>query len=721
MERSEIQNGILQPVSGQEASAPQNVPPPRQEPETGVLRSDIVLIPRGEHGNYPMLFDPLSEHYYKLTDRSGRILRMLDRSYPLSAFLKKVNNAGIDADKEEILELLSFLQQSSLMVPSYGSVNAKYEKFRKLKQSTFLNRILALYMFFRLPPIHPDRFFTLTMPWMRAFFNRFTVAFLSLGAVTGYLLMMRQWNNAYTEFVDSLSWSNLVNYFWALFISKTIHELSHGYTAKSYGVNVRSMGISFIVFYPRLFVDLTDTWRLSRFKRMACDGAGIASELIFGGLSAIVWCYTPPGMLHSTMFYLMMVSALGTILVNGNPFIRYDGYYLLCDLLNIDNLMQRSQEYLKAMNRKIFLGLGEYPESGDDTSGITLYFFGLGAFIYKLFLYTSIILIIYFQFTKALALILMALEFYTMLVMPFVMEVKIILMHLKKLNILKTLVTLLLLGGLVSLLFIPLPWSYKLPCEVVPESTIIVSVKEGGFAAATLFEEPRTVRKGEVILPVNNVFLDFNIQRYEAVIQTNKAELELSRSDQKTLGITPVLFEKLRVNTLTRSEMIRRRDEMKILAPASGSFIPQLKEVSPGRYLEKGMILGKIISPVNTLYAYAPDNEVNEIRTGSKVTYYLRGETRKRYGVVASLNPVPVTFRDSTLVQQLGGTIACYPKPKTMEFSPVNVLYRIEIRSEEALPLRSGRIGYAYVQQSYILCQVIYRQILHVFFREFSF
>ena len=721
MERTEVQSESLLHASAAGNTPPgdpvQNVP----EQETGVLRSDIVLIPPGEHGSYYLLFDPLSEHYYKLTGRSARILRMLDKSYPISFFLKKVNNAGVDAEKDEILELLFFLQQNTLMVPGYGSVNHRYEKYRKMKQDTLLNRILALYMFFRLPPIYPDRFFTATMPWMRIFFNRFTVGFLALAAITGYLLMMRQWNNAYTEFVDSLSWSNLVNYFWALLVTKTLHELSHGYAAKSYGANVRSMGVSFIVFYPRLFVDLTDSWRLSRFKRMVCDGAGIACELIFGGLSAIVWCYSRPGPLHSTMFYLMMVSALGTILVNGNPFIRYDGYYLLCDLLNIENLMQRSQEYLKAMNRKLFLGLGEYPESSDNTSGFTLYFFGLGAFIYKLFLYTSIILIIYFQFTKALALLLMALEFYTMLVMPFMMEVKVILMHLKKLNVIKTVITLLLLCCVISLLFIPLPWSYTLDCEVVPEKGTIVTVRESGFAALKLPEEAQHVRKGQVILPVKNIFLDFNIRRYEAMIKTNEAELELSRTDQKTMGLTPVLFEKLRINNLTRNEMIRRRAEMKITAPEDGLFIPQLKEVSPGRFLEKGMVLGRVVSAGNTLYAYAPDNEVNHIRIGSKVTYYLRGEIRKRYGVVSAINPVPVTFRDSTLIQQLGGTVPCYPKPRTMEFSPVNVLYRIEITSRTELPLRSGRIGVAYVKQSYKLYQEIYRQILHVFFREFSF
>ena len=577
---------------------------PQKKMQTGTIRTDIRFFPPGEHGPYPLLYDPLSEHYYKLTDRSGKILRMLDRNYPLAEFQEKVNRAGIDADSQEIAMLLSFMHQNSLMVPEYGMADRRLRQLRGAKEKTFFFRMMSLYLFFRLPPVYPDRFFSKAMPFARLIFNRFTIGILAGLAVFGYLLMLRQWNDAYAAFVNSLSWSNLVSYFWALLATKTVHELSHGFTAKSFGARVRSMGISFIVFYPRLFVDLTDTWRLSRLKRMVCDCAGIASELIFGGLAAIVWVYYSPGPIRSTMFYLMTVSALGTILVNGNPFIRYDGYYLLCDLLNVENLMSRSSEYLKAVNRKLFFGLGEFPDSGD-VSPLTLYSFGLGSFIYRLFLYTSIILIIYFQFTKAVALMLMALEAYTMLLAPLIMEVKIVLMHSRKLNWLKTGLTLLMTAAALSLLFIPLPWSFALPCEIVPENSRMVAVKESGFAAASLPEEPRKVRKGDEILPFRNHFLDFSLRRYAAMIRTNQAELDLARSDSATMAMSPVIFEKLRINRISYGEMSRRKNNMSLTAETDGFFIPSVKEISSGHWLEKGMILGKIVSGRNLLYAYA--------------------------------------------------------------------------------------------------------------------
>ena len=382
--------------------------------------------------------------------------------------------------------------------------------------------------------------------------------------------------------------------------------------------------------------------------------------------------------------------------------------------------MSRSSEYLKAVNRYVFLGLGEIPDC-DDISPLTLYGFGLGSFIYRLFLYTSIILVIYFQFTKAVALMLMALEAYTMLVAPLINETKVVFMNHKKLNWTKTGITLLLIGGLISLLFIPLPWSFALPCEVVPENSRIVTMHESGFAGAALSEDPRPVRKGEVLLPCSNVFLEFSLRRYDAMIRTSQAELDLARSDSSTISLSPVIFEKLRINRISYGEMLRRKREMPLIAEADGLFIPAVKQVSPGRWLDKGAVLGKIISGENQLYAYALDKEVNRIRTGSMATVKLRGELKGIRGTVVEVNPVAVKFRDSTLVRELGGVIPCYPKPQDREFQPVNVLYRVTIRPQQPLPPRIGRTGIAWVEQTYTLYTELKRQVLHVFFREFSF
>ena len=120
------QNITPQGASGvpQDAGKTQ-IPQQQKKPEfrTGVIRSDIQFIPPGEHGDYAMIFDPLSEAYYKLSERSCRILQLMDRSYEFSEFLARVNSFGLDCDKAELLELINFLHANNLVAPEYGALN----------------------------------------------------------------------------------------------------------------------------------------------------------------------------------------------------------------------------------------------------------------------------------------------------------------------------------------------------------------------------------------------------------------------------------------------------------------------------------------------------------------------------------------------------------------------------------------------------------------------
>lgn len=119
------QNITSQGASGTSQETGKAQIPPQKKPEfrTGVIRSDIQFIPPGEHGDYAMIFDPLSEAYYKLSERSCRILQLMDRSYEFSEFLARVNSFGLDCDKAELLELINFLHANNLVAPEYGALN----------------------------------------------------------------------------------------------------------------------------------------------------------------------------------------------------------------------------------------------------------------------------------------------------------------------------------------------------------------------------------------------------------------------------------------------------------------------------------------------------------------------------------------------------------------------------------------------------------------------
>lgn len=693
----------------------------RNVPMTGELRRDIELIPPGEHGDYPMLFDPVSDHYYKLDARTASMLSLMDRNYELDEFSARLKAAGIEAGPAELHALTGFLNANNLLLPEYGSMEQRTRQFREAKGRTLPERLAGSYLFFKLPAFHPDRFFTGTMPFVRMLFNPLVRYAILAASLVGYVLLLRQLNEVGRAFVDSLSWTGLVNYFWALLIAKTLHELAHAYVAKGYGCRVRAMGVSFIVFYPRLFTDLSDSWRLSRRKRLMIDFAGIAVELIFGGLAALCWVYAAPGPFRSTMFYLFTVSAAGTLLVNGNPFIRYDGYYILCDLLNIDNLMQRSAEYVKGVNRRFFLGLGRIPDA-HGASPALLYLFGIGSFAYRLFLSLSIVLIVYFQFAKPVALALVCLSCYTMLWLPFYREYQYLAGFRRKMDVRKAALLLTGILALLAVFLVPLPWSLTFPAEIASRNRVLVTVAESGFAETELPPEPRQVAAGNPLLALSNVFQEFNIRRYRLIVEYDRAELEIFRSSADTLGLGPQAHKRLLSDRLTLGEMERRRGNLDIRAETAGIFVPGLRELSPGRWLEKGAVLGEIVSPECLVLGYVEEDGYHDIRPGDEVEFQPSGELGSIPCRIESLNPVPAMLKDSALIRQFGGPVSCYPPvPPSAEFKPVATLYRVTLSPPADVPMIPGRTGRIKVRKSYSLAGEIRRTVLHAFLREFSF
>lgn len=335
-----------------------------------------------------------------------------------------------------------------------------------------------MYLYFKLPPLHPQPFIDKIRPWTGFIGSRTFVLCLLFPAIAGYLLALRNFSAVAANFEASFSWAGLVKYFFAIVLLKFVHESGHLAANMHFNCRVRAVGISMIFLYPRFFSDTTDSWRLPPRQRLLIDSGGLLSEMICGGLAALAWCYLPPGRLQSTMFFIFAVSTVSTLLVNGNPLIRFDGYYILCDLLNVENLMQRSTDYIKQLSRHWLFGLGPAPE---EERPLLLFSFGVAAFIYRFLLYTSIILVIYNSMIKAVAIVLLLLEVLTIFVMPLYNEARIVRALSKRAghraNL--TFVAVACLGAAL-ILFLPLSWRTRLPGEIRRAARTLVTIPETG-------------------------------------------------------------------------------------------------------------------------------------------------------------------------------------------------------------------------------------------------
>lgn len=690
-----------------------------KEPETGVLRKDVEFIREPE----PMLFDRQSDAYYRLGPANLEILSFLTVSRPVSQFVEALNRNGISTTRDELMRLLAFLQQNNLLEPQYGAVSMKREKVEEMREKTAFLRFSSAYIFFKLPPLRPERFYRRIAPYVSWLCGAGVVRTLAVPAVLGYLLLLRNFGMVADAFVASLSWAGLVKYFAAIVAMKVVHESAHSLAAMHFGCRVRGVGLGFMVFVPRFFTDTTDAWRLRRTERLLIDGAGILSELLVGGIAALLWTYAAPGTWKSTLFYVFSVSTISTIFVNGNPCIRYDGYYILSDLVRIDNLMTRSGEYFKAWWRRLALGLGPKPE---DPRGTFLLVFGICTFIYRIFLYTSIILVIYHKFTKVLALGMMVLELFSILIYPLWREMKTVRALSKREGMkAKMWFWIAVLLSVFAVALLPLSWSVELVGEVTCEGRQLVTVDEGGFLAGpTIRPVPRAVTNGETVAALRMPSLDFACRRMEGTLRRDVLLKGFQEADPVEFALAVVTARKVESDERGLAEFRRRQGLLALRSAAKGLFVPAVSdELSCGAYLAKGAVLGRVLSGRTVVDAYAQDDDIGKIAVGDEAKVFFPGRLLSAPARVVEVDILPAKLADSPLLQAFGGPVPVVPDPeRSGAFKAAQSLYRVRLEvsaGEAERLLRLGRTCRVEVGHQERLAVLVWRSVMSVFRKEF--
>ena len=144
---------------------------------------------------------------------------------------------------------------------------------------------------------------------------------------------------------------------------KTLHELGHALACRHQGARPREMGVLLLAGAPSLYCDVSDAWRLpGKWQRMAVSSAGMGVELVIAAAALLVWRYAEPGLLSTICLSLIVICSVGTLLINANPLLRYDGYYLLSDWLEVPNLAERARGLLGAAWRRWLLGESPAPD-----------------------------------------------------------------------------------------------------------------------------------------------------------------------------------------------------------------------------------------------------------------------------------------------------------------------------------------------------------------------
>ncbi len=300
--------------------------------------------------------DPASSRFHRVGLAEYRFIRALDGTLPVAGLLARLAREGGEAFTEgEALQILAWLKSQNLLAieSARGGPSNREHAERALQSAVkWLNPLIC-----KLPLFRPDRFFNRAEPLLRPALGGGGFVVWLIVVLGGAAQVGMNWPRFAADSDAFLARDNWLWLFVAWAGLKVAHEFGHGVFCKHFGAAVREAGLIFVLFVPMGYVDATASLGLaSRGRRMMVSAAGLYVEFFLAGLAAIVWTHTSPGTLHTLAHDVVVTGTVLTLFFNANPLMRFDGYYLLSDLLDLPNLATRGRSWMQRALAWLLLG-----------------------------------------------------------------------------------------------------------------------------------------------------------------------------------------------------------------------------------------------------------------------------------------------------------------------------------------------------------------------------
>ena len=403
--------------------------PPRKQP-LPPIRDELILFPAApnEDGTPAwMVQDPVTNRFFRIGWLDFELLvHWADND--LASLVRTVNQqTPLNVTADDVRALEKFLSDNQLLrMTGKADVVKAIARAQSMKRS-LLESLLHNYLFFRLPLVRPQAWLAALQPFLARLNMPLIAAVVLAITLLGVFLVSRQWDQFTHTLVDNMTWNGLLGYGVALLFAKALHELGHAFAATRYGVRVAHMGVAFLVMFPMLYTDTGESWRLKDSRqRLAIASAGIAVELALAGIATLAWSLAPDGAFRNGMFFLATTSWVLTVAINASPFMRFDGYFIASDVLDLPNLHERSSALARTWMRRTLLGFQDrWPEGFTDAKRRALIVFALITWVYRLVVFIGIALLVYVFFFKLLGILLMLLELVWFIGRPVMKELEV--------------------------------------------------------------------------------------------------------------------------------------------------------------------------------------------------------------------------------------------------------------------------------------------------------
>jgi putative peptide zinc metalloprotease protein len=509
-----------------------------------------------------------------------------------------------------------------------------------------------------------------------------TPSFTVLGilCVLGVFMAIRQMDSFINTFLHFFSPEGFGAYLLALTFVKVFHELGHGYTAKKMGCKVPVIGVAFLVGWPVLYTDTSDAWKLnSRSKRLKIGAAGIAVELGIAIVSLFCWSLTSEGIMHSVFFLLATTTWLTSILVNCNPLMRFDGYYLLSDWLRIPNLDSRSGAMARWLMREKLFALNRPPPEPIQKN---MLIFAYSVWVYRFLLYIGIAALVYYFFFKVLGLILFAVEVIYFIVRPFYNEFKEWYQFRSEIRWNKTtLRTSVILMIVLGLGFIPWRSSINASAFIKAHYTPLYTQVPGRVTQIAVANKDK-VRKGQILLTMNDPELSYEKEQ----VQRRYEELSWQRAslgfDEKMRNEALIVASTLFTQNQRLRGLLKKQEKLTMTAPESGTVVDLAQDIKAGDWLADGTpVLALLDENDLTVVAYIEEAYLSRLKLGFKGRFYPeKGNFTPLNVEIIEIESMAIKSLDALYSASLFGGDVAVRKNAQDELIPVISTYQIRLK-----------------------------------------
>lgn len=727
MSQTQVVKSHTLPLKAKGKAKPQVVKLPR-------IRDELMLFaaaPNEDGTPAWVIQDPVTNRFFRIGWLDFELL-IHWADFDAAALIETVNEqTPLNVTPADVRQLVVFLSENQLLrADTPADVQKMLSRQQGVKRSLF-EWLVHNYLFFRLPLVRPQAWLASLQPYLLRVRFSMLAGVIGFVGLLGIYLVSRQWDVFTHTLVDNFTWSGVAGYTAALLFAKTIHELGHAVVATRYGVRVAHMGVAFLVLLPMLYTDTGESWRLKNPRhRLAIASAGIAVELALASIATLVWALAPDGTFRNGMFFLATTSWLMTLAINASPFMRFDGYFIFSDILDLPNLHERSSALARTWMRRLLFGFSDrYPENFTVNKRRGLIAFAVTTWVYRLMVFLGIALLVYFFFFKLLGIVMLIVELVWFIGKPIARELAV--WNARKKEILPSRRLVLGIALAVLLGALVFPFSSRITGYGWVHASEQQPVHSPFSAQILEMPEKTSFKAGEVMFVLGSDVLGIAEGRSRDMAATRETQIA------GLMGLPDGESQRLVLNTqkaLFEAEEKASKDEAERLtlrAPFDGELRDIDHGLAPGVWVKSREPMAVFIDPnLWVVDAFIAEEDLGRVAVGQGVRARLHtGDQQWVDGRIESIDVSHTTVLPTPLLSAAhGGPLAVVNdtnrasvgQEKTQVLR--DALFRVRILLSKPLP--TERVSVVRVRidgEAESILKGMFRKVVSVFIRESGF